>query len=193
MSAYAIIILAFAMSMDAFAASVVKGAVINQPSPKEVLKIALLFGIVETITPLIGWVGGSVAQQFIADWDHWVAFTLLLLGCKMIHEGITHNNDDETQQECKKKNSYLLLLTTAIATSIDSMIVGVGLAFLDVNITVTAIAIGAATTLMSAIGVVLGRFLGAAVGKRAEIFGGIVLIIIGSSILVEHLGLFKAS
>ena len=77
MNTYALTVLAFAMSMDAFAASIVKGAVIDKPDILKIFKIALIFGIVETITPLIGWLGGRMAQKFISDWDHWIAFVLL--------------------------------------------------------------------------------------------------------------------
>lgn len=191
MNAYAVAVLAFAMSMDAFAAAVSKGATIQKPSAVMVLRIALLFGIVEAATPLVGWAAGSVAQKYISQWDHWIAFTLLLLlGGKMVYSGLRNGGGDATALEnIPFRHRFLLLLATAFATSIDSMIVGVGLAFLDVNIVATALAIGAATTLMSATGLLLGRVLGQAAGRRAEILGGLILIGIGSSILCEHMGM----
>lgn len=189
MSTYALIVLAFAMSMDAFAASIVKGAVINKPSALKIIKIALIFGIVETITPLIGWAGGRMAQKFISDWDHWIAFVLLsALGCKMIYGALFQQNEPDCKAQ-SGKYGFLMIVATAVATSIDSMVVGISLAFLNVNIIATALLIGMATTLMSALGIVLGRLFGKAMGKRAEILGGIVLILIGSSILIEHLEL----
>lgn len=189
MNLYTLSILAFAMSVDAFAASIAKGATCNCNclTLRRVGRTALIFGVIETITPLIGWLGGSAAKPFIAEWDHWVAFILLLgLGGKMIYGTLS---DQEESGENTGKNGFLLTVITAIATSIDSMIVGVGLAFVEVNIWLAAFMIGTTTTLMSATGMVLGRSFSKAVGKRAEVLGGIVLIVIGSSILIEHLEL----
>lgn len=188
MSFYAVIILAFGMSMDAFAASIGKGAALSRPPLREALRTGLIFGVVEAITPVIGWAVGLAASQYIMKWDHWIAFTLLMvLGLRMMYEGIT--KDDSEQEEAPRRHGFWLLVTTAIATSLDAMAVGVGLAFLDVNIVTTALLIGLATTIMATTGMLLGRFLGAAIGKWAEIMGGLVLMGIGSSILVEHLGL----
>lgn len=189
MNFYTLSILAFAMSVDAFAASIAKGAACNCNclTFQRVARTALIFGIVETITPLIGWLGGSAAKPFIAEWDHWVAFILLLgLGGKMIYGSLSGQEKSEADAA---PNGFLLTVITAIATSIDSMIVGVGLAFVEVNIWLAAFMIGTTTTIMSAIGMVLGRSFGKAAGKRAETLGGIVLIVIGSSILIEHLEL----
>lgn len=184
------IILAFGMSMDAFAAAIGKGASLHRPPFKEALRTGLIFGVIEAITPLIGWGIGLAASQFIMSWDHWVAFTLLfILGARMIIEGFRKESGEP--EAAPSRHGFWLLVTTAIATSLDAMAVGVGLAFLQVNIIVTALAIGAATTVMATTGMLLGRLLGAKIGKWAEIFGGVVLIAIGSSILVEHLGLFN--
>lgn len=189
MEAYALAILALAMSMDAFAASVARGAGMHRPCASKIFKTALVFGIVETITPIIGWAAGTVAHQFMSEWDHWIAFILLsILGCKMIYSGFSSPGHTET--DASEKNGTLLLLITAIATSIDSMVVGVSLAFIDVNILVTALLIGAATTLMSAAGIALGRFFSNAIGKRAEILGGTILLLIGISMLAEHMNWF---
>jgi len=190
MNIYAILILAFGMSMDAFAAAIGKGATLHRPPLKEALRTGLIFGVIEAITPIIGWGIGLAASQFVMAWDHWVAFGLLLvLGIRMIHEGIKKDNEQEA--EVQNRHGFWLLVTTAIATSLDAMAVGVGLAFLQVNILVMALTIGAATTIMATTGMLLGRFLGAAIGKWAEILGGVVLIGIGSSILIEHLGLLR--
>ncbi|MBP2168863.1 putative Mn2+ efflux pump MntP [Erwinia toletana] len=188
MSLYATLILAFAMSMDAFAAAVGKGAALHRPTLKEAIRTGLIFGTIEALTPLIGWAIGLAASQFIMSWDHWVAFTLLfVLGARMIVEGLRRPQQEEQQQP--QRHGFLLLATTAIATSLDAMAVGVGLAFLKVNIVLTALTIGAATTVMAASGILLGRFIGPVMGKWAEVVGGVVLIGIGGSILVEHLGL----
>ncbi|MCC3704469.1 manganese efflux pump MntP [Rouxiella badensis] len=190
MNTYAILILAFGMSMDAFAAAIGKGASLHRPPFKEALRTGLIFGVIEAITPIIGWCIGLAASKFIMSWDHWVAFGLLLiLGLRMIHEGFKKESIDEA--EIPRRHGFWLLVTTAIATSLDAMAVGVGLAFLQVNIIVMALTIGAATTIMATSGMLLGRFLGGAIGKWAEVLGGVVLIGIGSSILVDHLGLLR--
>ncbi|KQN61931.1 MULTISPECIES: manganese efflux pump MntP [Rahnella] len=190
MQFYTVVILAFGMSMDAFAAAIGKGASLHRPPLKEALRTGIIFGVIEAITPVIGWAIGLAATQFIMEWDHWVAFTLLLvLGSRMIMQGFKKDTGEET--EIPHRHGFWLLVTTAIATSLDAMAVGVGLAFLQVNILVMALAIGAATTIMATSGMLLGRFLGAAIGKWAEVLGGVVLIGIGTSILVEHLGLLN--
>jgi putative Mn2+ efflux pump MntP len=179
-------LLAFAMSTDAFAAAIGKGAALHKPRLSEAIRTGAIFGMIESLTPVIGWALGIVAAQYIADWDHWIAFGLLCgLGLMMIKNGITAIESEGTRPD---KHSFALLAITAFATSIDAMAVGVGLAFLDADIISTAAAIGLATTLMVTTGVMLGRFLGAVAGRRAEILGGFILIGIGSIILVEHLG-----
>ncbi|MBU9849342.1 manganese efflux pump MntP [Rahnella aceris] len=189
MQLYTILILAFGMSMDAFAAAIGKGASLHRPPLKEALRTGLIFGVIEAITPVIGWGIGLAASQFIMSWDHWVAFTLLLiLGIRMIAEAFRKDKLEEDTQ-APRRHGFWVLVTAALATSLDAMAVGVGLAFLQVNILVMALTIGAATTIMATSGMLLGRFLGAAMGKWAEILGGVVLIGIGTSILIEHLGL----
>ena len=189
MNPLATTLLAFSMSADAFAAAVARGASSGKMRLAQVAPIALTFGIVETITPLIGYGAGTIAAPFIEVFDHWIAFGLLLvLGGKMIRESLLPEADDDGAAQDAMPSKWLLLIT-AIATSIDSMIVGVSLAFLDVNIWLTALAIGSATTLMAVIGIKLGGVLDGIIGKRAELFGGIVLIGIGTFILLEHLGL----
>ena len=188
MNPLATTLLAFSMSADAFAAAIARGASIGKTRHLQAAQIALTFGIVETITPLIGY-GAGIAAPYIEAFDHWIAFGLLLvLGGKMIRESLSPEADDDSAAQDAMPSKWLLLIT-AIATSIDSMIVGVSLAFLDVNIWLTALAIGSATTLMAVIGIKLGGVLDGIIGKRAELFGGIVLIGIGTFILFEHLGL----
>lgn len=189
MNLFTTILLALGMSVDAFAAALARGAGSLHYTWRQTVKTALIFGIVETITPLIGWLAGSMTQKFIAEYDHWLAFGLLLaLGLKMIW-GALHDGDKTAAADGNRTDTTLLLtVITAIATSIDSMVVGVGLAFLDANIWLTALAIGTSTTIMAAIGLRLGRLLGQKIGSRAEMAGGVVLIGIGTFILLEHLG-----
>ena len=183
------ILLVLGMSVDAFAAALARGAGSLHYTWRPTVKTALIFGIVETITPLIGWLAGSMTQKFIAEYDHWLAFGLLLaLGLKMIW-GALHDGDETAAAYGNRTDATLTLtVITAIATSIDSMVVGVGLAFLDANIWLTALAIGTSTTIMAAVGLRLGRLLGQKIGSRAEMAGGVVLIGIGTFILLEHLG-----
>lgn len=178
-------LLALAMSTDAFAAAIGKGAALQKPKLSQALRMGLIFGVIEAITPLLGWAIGRAATQYVVAWDHWIAFTLLvILGLRMIYAGIQL---DESIDEKPTHHSFMVLAFTAFATSIDAMAAGVGLAFINVNIVVTAAAIGFATFTMVSIGVMLGRVFGMIVGKRAETLGGIVLIGVGGYILYEHL------
>ncbi|HHO8505748.1 TPA: manganese efflux pump MntP [Klebsiella pneumoniae] len=185
MNLSATILLAFGMSMDAFAASIGKGATLHKPKFSEAIRTGLIFGAIETLTPLVGWGLGMLASQFILEWNHWIAFILLVfLGGRMIVEGFRGDSDEAC--EAPHRHGFWLLVTTAFATSLDAMAVGVGLAFLQVSIVTTALAIGCATFIMSTLGMMVGRFIGPLLGKRAEILGGIVLIGIGSEILWSH-------
>lgn len=185
MNLSATILLAFGMSMDAFAASMGKGATLHKPSFSEALRTGLIFGAIETLTPLLGWGLGMLASQFVLEWNHWIAFVLLVfLGSRMVIEGVRNTACDD--EEPVRRHGFWLLVTTAIATSLDAMAVGVGLAFLQVNIVATALAIGCATLIMSTLGMMIGRFIGPLLGKRAEILGGVVLIGIGAQILWSH-------
>lgn len=178
-------VLALAMSTDAFAASVGKGAALQNPRISEALRTGIIFGVIEAITPLIGWGLGSIAAEFVADWDHWIAFGLLLgLGSLMIRNGLRAEKAEATPVV---RHSFWLLAATGFATSIDAMAVGVSLAFIHNNILITSAAIGLMTLLMVTLGVMIGRLVGKAVGKRAEILGGVALMGVGATILYEHL------
>jgi putative Mn2+ efflux pump MntP len=187
MNPVATLFLAFAMSTDAFAAAIGKGATLHRPHWREALRTGLIFGAIEALTPLIGWFLGKAAAQYVCAWDHWIAFALLLvLGARMVRNGFRTPQADE---EKPAAHPFWLLAMTGFATSIDAMAVGAGLAFVDVNIYSTAAAIGLATLLMVTVGVMLGRVIGHVAGQRAEIAGGVVLIGIGCTILAEHLQL----
>lgn len=180
-----IALLAFAMSTDAFAAAIGKGAALHNPRFSEALRTGIIFGVIEAITPVVGWALGLAAAQYVSAWDHWIAFILLCgLGLFMIKNGCTAPEESEAKPT---KHSFWLLAVTGFATSIDAMAVGVGLAFIDTYIVPIAVAIGLTTMCMVTLGVMLGRRLGAMVGRRAEIIGGLILIGIGSLILFEHL------
>ncbi len=185
MNLSATLLLAFGMSMDAFAASIGKGATLHKPKFSEAVRTGLIFGAIETLTPLVGWGLGMLASQFVLEWNHWIAFILLVfLGGRMNIEGLRGDSDEAC--DAPRRHGFWLLVTTAFATSLDAMAVGVGLAFLQVSIVTTALAIGCATFIMSTLGIMVGRFIGPLLGKRAEILGGIVIIGIGSEILWSH-------
>jgi putative Mn2+ efflux pump MntP len=178
--------IALAMSTDAFAAAVGKGAALHKPQLREALRTGLIFGVIEALTPAIGWALGQVAAPYVSAWDHWIAFVLLsVLGLRMMREGMSA---PEIEVSKPGKHSFWLLAVTGFATSIDAMVVGVGLAFMDADIVATAAAIGLATLIMVTLGVMVGRVLGIVVGKRAEVVGGVILIAIGCLILYEHIG-----
>lgn len=180
------VLIALAMSADAFAAAIGKGSALHKPRFTEALKAGVIFGVIETLTPVLGWILGSVAAEYITGWDHWVAFGLLFcLGLHMIANGCTKREEVDTRP---RKHSFWVLAITGFATSIDAMAVGVGLAFIDANILSTAAAIGLATMVMVTLGIMLGRVVGAMVGQRAEIVGGLILIGIGCAILANHMG-----
>jgi putative Mn2+ efflux pump MntP len=180
------VLLALAMSTDAFAAAVVKGASLHKPRIREALKTGLIFGVIEALTPLIGWLLGRFAAPYVMAWDHWIAFALLsILGLRMIRSGF---QTPEVEEDKPNSHSFWVLALTGFATSIDAMAVGAGLAFIDVDIVSTAICIGFATMIMVTIGFMVGKALGVAMGQRAEVIGGVILIAIGTVIVLEHLG-----
>ncbi len=180
------LLLALAMSTDAFAAAVCKGAALHRPDWREALRTGAIFGVIEGLTPVVGWLLGSVAARYVTQWDHWIAFTLLGgLGLRMVWAGLQPPDADELQRP--NSHSLAVLAVTGFATSIDAMAVGATLAFVDVGIGAVALSIGATTFVMATVGVLVGRLLGAVAGKRAEIVGGVLLIGIGATILYEHL------
>lgn len=185
MSSVALILLAFAMSTDAFAAAIGKGAALRKPKFSQALKIGVLFGVIEGTTPLIGWLIGYSAKGYVQAWDHWLAFALLtLLGLHMIYEGCKPGADNDPDNA--PATPLFKLILTAIGTSIDALTVGITLAFMDVNIWLAAGLIGAATTIMVTIGVLVGRVVSRWLGHRAEIGGGLTLIVIGVWVLYSH-------
>jgi putative Mn2+ efflux pump MntP len=185
MNAASTALLALAMSTDAFAAAVGKGAGLHRPRFLEALRTGAIFGAIEATTPVIGWALGLVAARYVEAFDHWIAFALLVgLGLRMIRAGLAPEAPTESRPT---RHSFWVLAATGLGTSIDAMAVGVGLALLDENIVPIALAIGATTLVAVTFGVMLGRVLGSIAGRRAEIVGGLLLIGIGAAILFEHL------
>lgn len=191
MNIFALSVLSFSMSMDAFAVSVVRGTNDKKiPSANlarivYALKIGIIFGLIETATPIFGYFIGVLAQQVVQDFDHWVSFLLLSgLGLHIIYESLTSQNNQHLEP---KTTSLSKTILTAFATSIDAMVIGISLAFLNVNIWIAGVMIGLFTTTMVTFGVFIGARLYQKIGNKAELFGGIVLILIGIFILVSHL------
>jgi manganese efflux pump family protein len=183
-----IFFLGLAMSTDAFAAAIGKGAAMHKPRFPEALRAGVIFGTIEGLTPVVGWLLGLATSKYVTAWDHWIAFTLLsLLGLHMIYAGLKPEIEASATDDIKRGQGFWSLAATGFATSIDAMAVGVGLAFLDVNIGVVALVTGLTTLVMVTLGIMLGRILGSHAGKRAEIMGGFLLIAIGAAILYEHL------
>lgn len=193
MSLLSTTLLAFSMSADAFAVSVGKGAVVKNPRLTDAIKNGAVFGGTEALMPILGWLAGLAAAGFIQSVDHWLAFAILAgVGLKMIAEAIweedePHEQKPEENKRKTKKNRFRLLVITAVGTSLDSMAVGVSLAFIDANIWLTALAIGLASFSMSTLGLMIGHYIGARAGRYAEILGGLTLIAIGGNILRLHL------
>lgn len=175
--------LALSMSADAFAAALGKGAGLDRLRLREVLRAALIFGVIEAMTPVIGWTAGVAAAGYIIAVDHWIAFVLLAaIGAKMIWEAARPSDACEKPQ----RHSLGVLVATAIGTSIDAMVVGVTLALINASIIAAALAIGAATFAMTGLGIVIGGLSGAKFGRIAEMAGGVALILIGVKILAQH-------
>lgn len=185
MSFLALIALAFAMSTDAFAAAIGIGTSLEKRRFLTALRLGLTFGIIEALTPLIGWLIGTAGAGYVAEWDHWIAFILLGgIGLHLLYEAFQGPDADAKKSP---NRSLFQIILIAIGTSIDAMAVGVSLAFTDVNIWLAAALIGLATTTMVTIGVLLGQTLGSLFGRAAEIFGGLILISLGIVILLAEL------
>ncbi len=179
-----LLLTAVALSMDAFAISLSIGISRNVIDLKAMFSAALAFGFFQFLMPVLGWLAASSFSQYIRSFDHWIAFLLLaFIGGKMLFESLRGGGE-----ECPpRKLTLRSLLMLAIATSIDALAVGVSFALIEVNIWTSSLLIGCVTFLLCALGVLLGRKLGNLLGKWAEIAGGIILILIGLKILIEHL------
>ena len=177
-------LIAVGLSMDAFAVSVCKGLAMPKCTFKKAAIIGLWFGGFQALMPAIGYVLGAQFQEAIASIDHWIAFVLLaLIGGNMIHEALD-NDEEEADASLDVKTMFLL----AVATSIDALAIGITFAFLKVNIIPAVCFIGIVTFIISFAGVKIGNVFGARYKNKAEIVGGIILILLGLKILLEHLG-----
>jgi len=186
-SFWALLLIAVGVSADAFAVALGKGLHVRGAVVRNGLLLALAFGLAQALMPLLGWALGSTFAERIAPVDHWVAFGLLaLVGGKMLWEAFTPDGDDDAPDTDRIPLRELAVLS--VATSIDALAVGVTLAFLPVSIGGAVTLIGATTFVLTLVGVLVGHRLGARFGKPAEVVGGVVLILIGVSIVLEHTG-----
>ena len=177
-------LIAVGLSMDAFAVSVCKGLAMPKCTFKKAAIVGLWFGGFQALMPAIGYILGAQFQEAIASIDHWIAFVLLaLIGGNMIHEALD-NDEEEADASLEVKTMFLL----AVATSIDALAIGITFAFLKVNIIPAVCFIGIVTFIISFAGVKIGNVFGARYKNKAEIVGGVILILLGLKILLEHLG-----
>lgn len=183
-------LIAVGLSMDAFAVSVCKGLGMKRINFKVAVVLALFFGGFQALMPVIGWALGSQFLWLISPIDHWIAFILLaIIGGKMLWEAFhddEDNSDDSSDANVIDLGEYLAL---AIATSIDALAMGISFAALSVNIVAAASFIGVITFVLTLAGIAVGHFFGARYEKPATIVGGVVLILIGLKVLLEHLGI----
>ena len=180
-----LILLAVALSMDAFAVAVCKGLALKKVNVGQMALVGLWFGGFQALMPVIGFGLGAQFRDAIASVDHWIAFGLLaIIGIGMIREAVSGPDESESAS-LSVKNMFLL----AVATSIDALAVGVSFAFLNVQILFAASLIGVITFLLSAVGVKVGSVFGGKYQSRAELAGGVLLILLGTKILLEHLGI----
>lgn len=181
-------LIAVGLSMDAFAVSICKGLGMKSLNLKQGAVIALFFGGFQALMPLIGWALGSQLAHLVEPVDHWIAFALLaFIGGKMLWDAF--HEDDEPDGETSERLDIRELFMLAIATSIDALAVGVSLAFLQVDVAFSVSVIGVTTFVLSLLGVIIGHQFGSRWEKPSTIAGGIVLILIGLKILLEHLGI----
>lgn len=191
MSYIEILLVGIGLSMDAFAASICQGLSMKKLSIKSMLIIGLFFGGFQALMPTVGFFLGTQFEAYIVSIDHWVAFALLsFIGGKMLFDVIKgEDDDDEINEEKEYKLDIKNIAVLAVATSIDALAVGISMAFLSVDIISAASMIGVTTFVISSAGVVIGHKFGTKYKDKATMVGGLILILIGVKILLEHLGI----
>jgi manganese efflux pump family protein len=182
---FSILIIAISLSADCFAVAVSASISNKKLAAWLGLRISLFFGVFQAAMTLIGWWAGTYIFELISSYDHWIAFGLLVfVGGKMIWETFHEKEGEEGKGDITR---WWYLVTLAVATSLDALAVGLSFAFLHVNMAMASVTIGIVAFIITLAGFFLGKKLGALIGKRAELIGGIILIIIGLRILLEHL------
>lgn len=192
MSFFDVVLIGAALSMDAFAVSICKGLSVRKIKPEHLLAVGLYFGIFQAIMPTIGYFLGKQFERYIKAFDHWIAFGLLLLiGANMIRESLSK---EEPNEEKNSSFSIGTMLVLAVATSIDALAVGVSFALNGMKgseLLYSAVSIGVITCILSMLGLLAGNFFGAKYKSKAELAGGIILILMGTKILLEDLGVIN--
>ncbi|MDD3775434.1 MAG: manganese efflux pump MntP family protein [Sulfurovaceae bacterium] len=180
---FEVLILAIALSMDAFAVSIGLGSKMKKDVKSLAIKAGFFFGLFQMLMPAVGYLGGIGLSKYISEYDHWIAFLLLfLIGAKMIYESFGENIEDEIAIISNK-----IMLTLAIATSIDAMAAGFTLNLFALNVFISLLMIGVTTFVFSYAGVYIGSKGGEKLESKVEFLGGIILIAIGMKILATHL------
>lgn len=178
-----IFLISLSLAADAFSVSIAGGIKSQKAKLVHAFKVAIFFGTFQAVMPFFGWLIGEAMRDFIKSFDHWIAFILLLIiGIKMMHEALS-------SKEGERKNIFQpkTLLLLSVATSIDALIVGFSLNLLTTPLFISAGIIGLVTFILSFLGFLFGKKLGVLFGKEVEVLGGIVLILIGLKIVIEHL------
>ena len=176
------------LSMDAFAVSVCKGLSMRKVDKKYMFVLAAFFGGFQALMPALGWLLGSQFQSYITAIDHWIAFILLvLIGGKMILEAVKEWNEEDIVEVKDQPLDHRNMFVLAVATSIDALAVGITFAFLDTPILEAITIIGITTMVISIVGVVIGNYFGGKYKHKAELVGGIILVLLGVRILIQHL------
>ena len=187
MGAIEILLISIGLAMDAFAVSVCKGLAMKKMSWKKAIIIGLYFGIFQAVMPVIGYFLGTTFERFITNVDHWIAFILLVgIGINMVKEAFDKESENRNDNVDVKT-----MLVLSIATSIDALAIGITFACLKIHIVMPVITRGLITFIISVIGVKIGNQFGDKYGKKAEIMGGVILILLGIKILLEHLGIIN--
>lgn len=179
-----IILIAISLSFDTFAVSISSGLVLKKIDFYNATKIAVTMAVFQALMPLIGWLAGSGIKSYAESFDHWIAFGILgLLGGKMIYESFKTDPEERSFNPLDIK----VMIGMAIATSIDALVVGFSFALLNYKILFSVGIIGIVTYIVAMLGMLFGKNIGSRVGRRMEVLGGVMLILIGLKILFEHL------
>jgi putative Mn2+ efflux pump MntP len=179
-----VLLIAVSMAMDAFAVSLGIGTSRQANTPRPIFRLSFHFGLFQFLMPILGWLAGSSIAALISNFDHWVALGLLaFVGGRMIRSGL--DSDGAPSPNDPSRGGTLIML--CIATSIDAFAIGLSLAMLRVNILYPSVVIGVVTAGLSLTGLLIGHRLGEAFGKRMEVLGGVILIVIGLRVLISHL------
>lgn len=186
----AILLLAVGLAMDATAVAAARGLAVPEVRQRHMLLVALFFGGAQALMPLIGWLVGARVGPIVQAWDHWIVFVLLTgLGGKMVYEARRGDDDADGADDSTSADPFALrvMLVLAVATSIDALAVGFTLPMMQAPLLLSLVTIGVTTAVLSVVGLLLGRRFGAMLGPRLDLAGGVVLILLGTKVLVDHL------